>query len=60
MDTSTLLILKEISSQEENMQEKKPSKVKETNDKMSQSKNFMQTFIIFNKGGIWHKLKAPE
>ena len=50
----------EEADQEESMQEKKPTKVKETQDKMSQFKDFIQTMITFNKGGMWHQLKAPE
>ena len=45
--------------QEESMGETKTPK-KEAVDKMSQFKDFIQTYITFNKGGMWHPLKAPE
>ncbi len=50
----------ELNSEETMEEKKKTPKVKETVDKMSQFKDFIQTFITFNKGGMWHILKAPE
>jgi len=50
----------EEANQEESMQEKRPTKVKETSDKTSQFKDFIQTMITFNKGGLWYPLKAPD
>lgn len=45
---------------EESMNEKLPTKAKEANDKVNQFKDFIQTFITFNKGGEWRLLKAPD
>lgn len=45
---------------EESMEEKKKSKTKETNEKTDQFRDFIETFITFNKGGSWQRLKSPE
>lgn len=51
----------ELISQEESMDEKEHRKVTGGREKASDAYlDFIQTAITFNKGGSWHRIKAPD
>ena len=54
-------IQEEEALNEEGMGENKPKKkASGVEEKINQFRDFTQTFITYNKGGLWHKLRVPE